>query len=69
MKPYLVTVVLQPTRKQVDEGTGVTQVVVPAQTVLARDESSAKMKAGRLVPEEYTDVDDRLEVYVLPFGR
>lgn len=67
MEPYLVIVILQPTKKQKDEEGAVATIVVPPTAVMAKDESQAAMKAFRFVPEEHAGKDDRLEVRILPF--
>lgn len=67
MEPYLVIVMLQPTKKQKDEEGAVPTIVVPPTAVMAKDETQAAMKAFRFVPEEHAGKDDRLEVRVLPF--
>lgn len=67
MEPYLVIVILQPTKKQKDEEGAVATIVVPPTAVMAKDESQAAMKAFRFVPEEHAGKDDRLEVKILPF--
>ena len=69
MKPYLVSVVLNPTKKQEDEQDEVPVLVVEGKTVLAKDDAHARAKALRLVPEEHVEKDHRLEVFVLPFCR
>lgn len=68
MEPFLVAVFLRPTPKQVEEG-DVEVLVVPATTVLARDNNQAAVKAMKLVGAEYDGKEDRLEVRVLPFQR
>jgi hypothetical protein len=68
MKPFLVTVVLNPTKDESDRGNA-PMIAVPATTVLAKDESGARLKAARLVPAEHAEKDDRLEVFVLPLFR
>jgi hypothetical protein len=67
MDPFIIVVILQPTKKQKDEDGAVPVIVVPMQAVMAKDENQAAMKAHRLVPEEHAGKDDRLEVKVLPF--
>ena len=67
MDPFLVIVILQPTKKQKDEDGAVATIVVQPTAVMAKDEAQAAMKAYRLVPEEHSGHDDRLEVKVLPF--
>lgn len=67
MELYLVAVILQPTKKQKDEDGAVATIVVQPTGVMAKDEAQAAMKAHRLVPEEHSGKDDRLEVRVLPF--
>ncbi len=68
MKPFFVCVVLNPTKKQVEEIEAVPQIVVQPTAVLAKDVTSAKMRAARMVPEEHAEKEDRLDVYVLPFA-
>jgi hypothetical protein len=68
MEPYLVIVLLNPTEKQKEEG-GVTSIVVQPSAVMAKDEKHATIRAMRLVPEEFVNMDDRLEVRVIPFRR
>ena len=68
MKPYLVAVVLEPTKKEAEEG-GVAKLVVEGKVVLAKDNTQAGTKALKLVGSEYDNLDDRLTVYVLPFVR
>jgi hypothetical protein len=67
MDPYLVIVILNPTKKQRDEDGTVPTIVVQPTAVMAKDEAQAAMKAFRLVPEEHSSKDDRLDVRVLPF--
>lgn len=67
MEPYLVIVILQPTKKQKDEEGSVASIVVQPTAVMAKDETQAAMKAFRFVPEEHAGKDDRLEVRILPF--
>lgn len=68
MEPYLVTVFLRPTPKQAEDGE-VSTLVVPATTVLAKDNNQAAVKAMKLVGSEYDGKEDRLEVRVLPFQK
>jgi hypothetical protein len=68
MKPFLVTVVLNPTKKQAEDGENPV-IVVNTQTILAKDEQNARVKGARLVPPDHADKDDRLEVFVMPFLR
>lgn len=67
MEPYLVIVILNPTKKQRDDDGSVAQIIVQPTAVMAKDEANAAAKAHRLVPEEHAGKDDRLEVRVLPF--
>lgn len=67
MDLYMVAVMLQPTKKQRDEEGTVPLVVVQPTAVVAKDEPGAAAKAFRLVPEEHSGKDDRLDVRVLPF--
>ncbi len=66
MQVFLAVVLLKPTKKEEEEG-GVLKVVVDPTVVVAVDLSSAKVKALRSVPEQYQDLDSRLEVRVLQF--
>ena len=68
MLPYLVVVVLKPTKDESDRGVQ-PKIVVEAKTVLANDQGHATSKALKSVPTEYENFDDRLEVSVLPFQR
>lgn len=67
MDLYLVAVILNPTKKQRDDEGAVPTVIVQPTAVMAKDETQAAMKAHRLIPEEHSGKDDRLEVRVLPF--
>lgn len=69
MDLYLVAVVLNPTKKQREEEEAYPMLVVEPTAVIAKDEQHATMKAIRLVPEEHSQKDDRLEVRVIPFRR
>lgn len=64
---YEYAVILQPKEnkdgEQVEEG----QVVVPVQSVLAKDAEQAGMIVARAIPDEYMDRIDRLTVVVRPF--
>lgn len=67
MDVFLVTVILQPTKKEREDiGVGAI-VVVPVTAVIAKDKASAALKAARLVPAEHAEKEDRLEVRVMPF--
>lgn len=68
MTPYLVVVVLKPTKVESESGVQ-PQIVVQPTGVLANDQGHATAKALRLVDAKYVDCDDRLEVSVLPFQR
>lgn len=67
MDPFLVIVILNPTKKQRDEDGAVPTIIVQPTAVMAKDESQAAMKAYRLTPEEHLGHEDRLEVKILPF--
>lgn len=68
MEPYLVCVFLRPTPKEREDSKS-EEMVVDGKVVLAKDTSHAGTKALRLVPKEYENVDDRLEVRILPFQK
>jgi hypothetical protein len=67
VEPYLVIVILQPTKKQKDDEGAVATIVVQPTAVMAKDDAQAAMKAFRLVPEEHAANEDRLDVRVLAF--
>lgn len=69
MNPYLIVVILNPTKKQKDEEGVNPVIIVQPQAVMAKDEQHATVKAMKFVPEEYSSQDDRLEVRVLPFRK
>lgn len=67
MELYLVAVTLRPTDKQkFDEGAGEKLVVEP-KAIMAKDEAHAGAKALALVPDEYQNAEERLDVRVLSF--
>ena len=68
MEPYLVCVFLQPTKKAAEEGE-IAKVIVKQETVLAKDQNQAAVKAMKLVPPEYDGQEERCEVRVLPFQK
>jgi len=67
MEPYLVVVVLNPTKKEEEDGKAPTVLVEP-KCVLAKDQGQAVAKALKFVPKEYDNCDSRLEVRVLRFS-
>lgn len=67
MDVYMVVVVLVPTPKQLHDDGAVPTIIVPATAVIAKDEQTAAMKAARLVPQEYAEKVDQLEVKIVPF--
>lgn len=68
MEPYLVCVFVTPTAKEKEDGAG-SKLVVEGKTVMAKDAAHASAKALKFVPEEFENMDDRLEVRVLAFQR
>jgi hypothetical protein len=69
MEAFLAIVFLKPTVKEVEEqGLGATVVVQPS-GIMAKDREQAAMKAFRLVPEQFADKGDRLEVRLIPFAK
>jgi hypothetical protein len=69
VKLYEYAVVLDEKRDKDDEITEEAQVIVPVQTVLARDDAQAQLLAARSIPEEHVKKGrlDRLTVVVRPF--
>ena len=68
MELYFVSVILEPTKKQSEEGVQPKIVVEPI-AVLATDQGHAIAKALKYVPEEHSDADSRLLVRVIPFQK
>lgn len=66
MKLFQFGVILHPTEKEREDGKS-SQLVVDVRTILAADQNSAVLQAGRAIPEEFMDRLDRLEVVVRPF--
>jgi hypothetical protein len=67
MDPYWVMVILKPTKKEQDEqGTG-PKIIVEPTCVLGNGVADAGMKAYGLIPAEYKDAGNRLDVRVSPF--
>lgn len=64
---YMVCVVLNPTQKAKHDDGAVPTIIVQPTAVIARDQQTAAMKAARLVPQEYADKVDQLEVKIVPF--
>ena len=69
MEVYIVVVIKQPTAKEVYDLGSTDEVIVQPVAVMAKDDAHAVANAMRLVPKEYEDQIDRLEVRVLPFRR
>uniref|UniRef100_A0A6H1Z9B2 Uncharacterized protein n=1 Tax=viral metagenome TaxID=1070528 RepID=A0A6H1Z9B2_9ZZZZ len=65
-KVFQFVVVIHPTDKEAEEG-GSSKVIVPVTAVIANDQNSATLQAGRAIPEEYLSKLDRIEVAVRPF--
>lgn len=68
MEPFLICVFVKPTPKEAEDGASA-KLIVECKTVMAKDSSHASAKALKYVPEEYENIDDRLEVRVIPFQR
>lgn len=43
------------------------KIIVEPQTILAKDDKEATLKAARALPEEYVDRLDEVEIAVRPF--
>lgn len=65
-KLYQYAVILHPTEKEKEDGKS-SQLVVDVKTILASDQNSAVLQAGRAIPDEFMDRLDRLEVVVRSF--
>ena len=68
MEPYLVCVFLRPTQREEEEGK-VPEIVVKPELILARDSGLATAKALGLVPDNFKNFDDRLEVRCIIFQK
>jgi hypothetical protein len=66
MSPFQFCAVLHPTSDERKRGDAPKLIVKP-DTLLARDEQQASMLAGRLIPEEFIDKIDRVELFIRPF--
>jgi mannitol/fructose-specific phosphotransferase system IIA component len=66
-KLYQFAVIKHPTKKQAEENSEKSVLIVDVKTVLATDEKAAALIAARAIPEEHMSVLDQLEVVVRPF--
>lgn len=66
MRLFEYAIIQHPTKKQKEEGQSST-IVVPPKTVLAADERTAGIMAGRDIPEALLGQLDRVEVALRPF--
>lgn len=66
MKPFQYVIVYQPTEKEKKDGKK-SEIVVDLKTILAADEKTAMLLAGRAIPENFIDKLNQLDVYVRPF--
>jgi len=66
MKPFDVLIVWNPTDEQRKSGQKA-KIVVPLKQVLATDDRSAMLLAGREIPESNLTEVDQMTVYVRPF--
>lgn len=65
-KVFQYVVVLHPTEKEKKDG-AVSKIIVPITTIIATDERTATLIAGKAIPQEYLDTLNRCEVIVRPF--
>lgn len=57
-----------PTKEQQERGERPrSEIVVPIESIVARDEKEVAMLASRSIPEKYADKLDRLEIAIRPF--
>jgi hypothetical protein len=66
MRLYQFAVLWHPTAEEKKEGKK-DKVIVPINTVVAADDKSATLMAGREIPKEYLECLDQVEVAVRPF--
>lgn len=66
MQPFLVVVMLKPTKNEAEDGKQV-EIIVPLTCLMATSATNASVQAGRLIPEAHAEAGDRLEVAVMPF--
>jgi hypothetical protein len=64
---YEYAVICQPKLDKEGEVVEKGEVVVPVTAVLAKDEQQVNLLAARQIPEEYTEILDRVQVVVRPF--
>lgn len=65
-KLFQFAIIKHPSEKEAEAGIS-SVVVVDVVTVLANDQNSAVLLAGRAIPEDAMEFLDRLEVVVRPF--
>lgn len=59
-------VIYHPSEKEAKAGDH-SKIIVPATTVIAANQNTATLLAGRAIPTEYVDRLERVEVAVRPF--
>jgi len=67
MKLYQYAILWHPTEEQHNKEGKQSKVVVDIQTVLAKDERTALLTAGRMIAAEYLDQLEQIEVVIRPF--
>lgn len=67
MKLYQYAIILHPTKKEREDESKKSEVIVGVTTVLAPDEQAATLVAGRAIPETHLDKLDQIEVAIRPF--
>lgn len=66
-KVFEYVIILHPTEKEAEAGAQSQLLNGGIEHVLASDERSAVLMAGRHIPEEHLDKLDRMEVAIRPF--
>jgi hypothetical protein len=60
-------VILKPTAQEEKEQTGTSKLVLGPSHLLAKSQEEATMKITRLIPVEYDDKLERLDITIRPF--
>lgn len=66
---FLVVGYLPPTKKESEEEGSIGTIVVPMQTLLARDEAHAVAQAYKFIPETHAKHEARVQFRCLPFRK
>lgn len=66
-KVFQFCILFHPTEKEVKDDGAKSKVLVEPKTILSSDQTSAAMAAAMLIPTEYKDQLDQIEICIKPF--